>query len=242
MKRIWGKKLQVAWDETSPTGKLSLTGLSLILQRAAVEHAEQLGFGFTETSKDNISWVLFRLNLEIKRLPKWQENVVVQTWPRAIEKISAFREFVLLSESGEVLCNATSEWMIIDLTTRRPQLMNRFKSLEHLNTPTKAFDIPLPKLNSNCDFESIFSVTNRYSDLDMNGHTNARKYFDWLTDAIHELHSEKEISLLQMNYFSECNSGEEIDIQYCIEDKTTFRGLKQTNGKVAFIAQMTFKE
>lgn len=242
MKKIWEKSVQITWDETSPSGGLSLTGLSLILQRAAVEHAEHLGFGFTETSKDNVSWVLFRLNLEIKRLPKWQENVVVQTWPRAIEKMSAFREFVLLSESGEVLCNATSEWMIIDLTTRRPQKMDRFKSLEHLNNPTKSFEKQLPKLNSKCRFESIFEVTNRYSDLDMNGHTNARKYFDWLTDAIHELHSEKEISLLQMNYFSECNEGEEIDIQYCTEDNKTFRGLKLANDKVAFIAQVLFRE
>lgn len=241
MKKIWSKTQQISWDETSPNGKLSLTGLSLILQRAAVEHAEHLGFGFTETSKDNVSWVLFRLNLEIKRLPKWQENVKVQTWPRAIQKISAFREFVLLSESGEVLCNATSEWMIIDLTTRRPLKMDRFESLKHLNTPTKAFDISIPKLKNKCAFESIFSVTNRYSDLDMNGHTNARKYFDWLTDAIHELHPEKEISFLQMNYFNECYAGEEIDIQYCVEDKATFQGLKLANGKIAFIAQLIHK-
>lgn len=241
MKRIWETKLQIAWDETSPTGKLSLTGLSLLLQRAAVEHAEHLGFGFSETSKDNVSWVLFRLNLEIKRLPKWQENVRVKTWPRAIEKISAFREFVLLSESGELLCYATSEWMIIDLTTRRPQKMDRFETLKHLNTPTKALDIPLPKLKSKCEFKSLFKVTNRYSDLDMNGHTNARKYFDWLTDAIHELHPKKEIFFLQMNYFTECHAGEEIDIQYCVEDKTTFQGLKLANGKIAFIAQLVHK-
>lgn len=241
MQRIWETKLQVAWDETSPTGKLSLTGLSLLLQRAAVEHAEHLGFGFTETSKDNVSWVLFHLNLEIKRLPNWQEHVKVQTWPRAIEKMSAFREFVLLSESEEVLCNATSVWMIIDLTTRRPQKMDRFKSLEHLNTPTKAFDIPIPKLNSKCNFESIFKVTNRYSDLDMNGHTNARKYFDWLTDAIHETHPEKELKFIQINYFSECHAGDVIDLQYCKDDMRTFRGFKPANGKTAFIAQIKVK-
>jgi len=241
MEKIWNKQLQVGWDETNLNGKLSLTGLSLILQRAAVEHAEHLGFGYSEISKDNVSWVLFRLNIELFRLPEWKEKIRIQTWPREIIGLAAFRDFILLSEKGEVLCNASSEWLVIDLTTRRPQRMDRFKELAHLNTATKALTYKPSSLNTKCDFTPLFNVTTRHSDLDLNGHTNARKYFDWLDDAIYQVHKEKEISFLQMNYLNECHLGEEITIEFCEEDKKTFRGLKKENGKTAFIAQVQFK-
>jgi acyl-ACP thioesterase len=240
MQKIWNKQLQVSWDETGPDGKLSLTGLSLILQRAAVEHAEHLGFGYSEISKDNVSWVLFRLNIEIRRLPKWKENIRVTTWPKSISGLSAFREFILHSEDGEVLCTALSEWLVIDLTTRRPQRMERFNKPEYLSTEKTAFTYPLPKLNTKCGFIPLFNVTTRHSDIDLNGHTNARKYFDWLDDAVYQIHQEKELSFVQMNYFNECRLGEEIIIQQCPEDGKTFRGLKAENGKTAFIAQVDF--
>ncbi|MCF6171450.1 MAG: thioesterase [Bacteroidales bacterium] len=240
MQKIWDKALEVGWDETDMNGKLSLTGLSLILQRVAVEHAEHLGFGYSEISKDNVSWVLFRLNMQIFRSPRWKEKIRIRTWPREIIGLAAFREFILFSEKGDVLCNASSEWLIIDLTTRRPQRMDRFKEMAHLNTATKALDYhPLP-LNTKCDFSPLFSITTRHSDLDLNGHTNARKYFDWLDDAIYQVHKEKEISFLQMNYFHECQMGEEISVEICQEDQKTFRGFKQESGKTAFIAQVEF--
>jgi acyl-CoA thioesterase FadM len=98
------------WDDTSPSGTLNLTGLNIMLQRAAVDHAEKLGFGYQVMSKLNLSWVLVRMNIEILRLPKWREKVILTTWPSNLTTISAFRDYTMINEkTGELLCNASSE-------------------------------------------------------------------------------------------------------------------------------------
>ena len=78
-KLIWKETHSVAWDDTSMNNSLYWADLNRMLQQAAVNHAEHLGFGFSDISKENISWVLFRLNIEIIRLPHWKENIEVTT-------------------------------------------------------------------------------------------------------------------------------------------------------------------
>lgn len=238
----WEEIQQVSWDETSPSGQLNLTGLNIFLQRAAVEHAEHLGFGFQVMSKQNFSWVLIRINIEIKRLPNWHEKVKLVTWPREMARLSAFREFVLYSEkSDEVLCNASSEWLLIDLDSRRPQKMDNHRQFEKFTSTKEALTQSVPKVNKNQTFSDLFAIKPRYSSLDMNGHTNARKYIDWLDDALYEVHGQKKLAFLHMSYYHECKYGEELIIQVGTEDDSVIRGWMPLKEQVAFIASATFK-
>jgi len=240
-KKTWIQYNQVSWDDTSPAGTLNLTGLNILLQRAAVEHAEHLGFGFQNTSKQNFTWVLIRLSIEINRLPKWHENIKLVTWPRSMEKLTATRDYTLFSENGnEILCNASSEWLLIDLITRRPQRMEIMSEFDKYLTHKNALKNPIPKLKKNQEFARLFSTTPGYSSLDMNGHTNARKYFDWLDDALFRVHGEQTYSLISMSYFHECKYGEKISIEAGTEDNKTIRGWKHELNELAFIAQVDF--
>lgn len=231
----------INWDDTSPAGSLNLTGLNIMLQRAAVDHAEQLGFGYQVMSKMNLSWVLVRMNIEILRLPNWREEVLLSTWPSKLSTISAFRDYTLINgKTGETLCNASSEWLLIDLTTRRPQKIEEHRDLEVFVTKKNALAGAIPKIRRDHQYEDLFRVKPFYSSLDMNGHTNARKYVDWLDDAIYEVHGEKKLSFLHMAYYHECKYYEEVNIQVGKEDNTVFRGLKAKNKQVAFQAKVEF--
>lgn len=234
---------QISWDDTSPADTLNLTGLNIMLQRAAVDHAEELGFGYQVMSKKNLSWVLVRINIEIFRLPGWRENVVLTTWPRALTSISAFRDYTMINEkSREPLCNISSEWLLIDMTSRRPQKMEDHQDLEVFITEKSALTRTIPRIKRDLHFENLFHIKPLYSSLDMNGHTNARKYIDWLDDAIFKIHGEKKMSFMHMDYFHECKYNEDIIIQVGLEDETVFRGLKSNKNQVAFQAKIEFKE
>jgi len=233
----------ISWDDTSPAGTLNLTGLNIMLQRAAVEHAEQLGFGYQVMSKKNLSWVLVRMNIEILRLPNWREEVILTTWPRHLSTISAFRDYTLINkQSEELLCNASSEWLLIDLTTRRPQKMEEHRDLEVFVMEKNALSHKTPKIQRDLNYEDLFKIKSLYSSLDMNGHTNARKYIDWLDDAIYEVHGERKFSFLHMAYFHECKYNEEVIIQVGMRDNSVFQGLKSKNNQVAFRAKVEFKK
>ena len=241
MDKIWKEKIKVNWEETALNGRLSLNALNLFLVRSAVNHSEHLDFGYSTISKENISWVLFRMNIQINRLPLLNEEITIVTWPRSISGISASRDFEMTSDdTGETLCKASSDWLIIDLDSRKPQRMDRFTDKDYLHNNKKALSEKPPKTKNRCDFKELFTVKTHYSDLDMNGHVIAHKYFSWLQDAVYKQYGDKEPSFIQMNYFNECDMNEEISIKYCPEDKQSFMGLKLKNGKPAFTAAVVF--
>ncbi|NOX87044.1 MAG: hypothetical protein GXO86_13975 [Chlorobi bacterium] len=238
-KKIWTVHHKINWDDTNMSGTLNLTGLNVLLQRAAVEHAEYLGFGYHHMIRQNLSWVLFRINIQISRMPGWQEKVRLVTWPRELANLTAFREFILYSDkSDEILCRASSEWLLINLDTRRPQKMDDYRQFEKYTTPEKAIIRDIPKVNRKQDFTDLFSIVTRYSGLDLNGHANARKYIDWLDDAIYEVHGEKTLVLMHMTYFHECIYGEELIVQKGGTDPTVFRGWKPAKNEMAFLAKV----
>lgn len=241
-KKIWESRQMISWDDTSPAGTLNLTGLNILLQRAAVDHAEHLGFGYQVMSRQNLSWVLIRANIEINRMPKWRERIRLVTWPREMARLSAFREYSMFAEeSGEVLCNASSEWLLIDLDTRRPQKMDGHRKYEQYATKREALTRKMPRVTKSCNYRDLFTIKPRYSTLDMNGHANARKYIDWLDDAIYEIHGQKELGFMHMSYFHECTYGEELVIQYCLDDDTVIRGWKAEREQIAFLAKVEIK-
>ncbi len=241
-KRLWQENNEVSWEDTTIDSHLSISALDRMLLQAAINHAEHLGFGFTDTSKENLSWVLFRMNLQINRLPLWKEKYSVITWPSRVKAITAFREFEVLGEQGEVLCNASSEWSVINLKTRRPQRMSSLTNLYGHLTEKISLDRPFPKLNPKLKFEDLFSVKVRYTDMDMNGHVNAGKYFVWLSDAIYEIFGTNDIAFISFNYFHECLLGDTISIEMSKEDPGLIRGFKSNEGKMAFWAKVEMRK
>ena len=81
--------------------------------------------------------------------------------------------------------------------------MDRFENANYLNPDKKALLHKPPKFNIKCQYEELYSTKTHFSDLDMNGHIIASKYFTWLDDAINKLHEQKKIDFLQMNYYNE---------------------------------------
>ena len=107
--------------ECGPDGYATMVAVCNWLQEAASINAEELSFSKTnfEAAGENISWVLTRLRVKMRRFPRWGEKVSILTFPRGGRRIVAYRDFVLSGEGGEELGFATSEWMLIDLATRK---------------------------------------------------------------------------------------------------------------------------
>ena len=238
IKKIWTELHTVSWEETTVDNHLSITSLNRVMLQAAVDHAEHLGFGFTNTSKEDLSWVLFRINIQINRLPAWKEKYQLFTWPSRVGALTAFREFEIKDERGRLLVVATSEWSVINLKTRRPRRMSTLEHLYDHLTPRIPLSKPFFKLDPKIEFEELFSVKIRYSDLDMNGHANAGKYFDWLSDAVFEQYGHNRMAFISFNYFQECLLGDVVSIQRSTDDSGYIRGFKTQTGKTAFWAKV----
>ena len=119
--------------------------------------------------------------------------------------------------------------------------MDNHKHFEQYATKKEALTKKLPRITKSCDYEDLFTIKPRYSTLDMNGHTNARKYIDWLDDAIYEIHGPKDLAYMHMSYFHECTFGEELIIQFCKDDNSVVRGWKSKKNQIAFLGKVEFK-
>ena len=240
MNVFWEREIKVTWDNTDKSGNLSLPGMGQLLINTAEEHAEALGFGYRQLKHQNMNWVLVTMNFEINRFPVWDEKIKLITWPSGVKSILGLREFIIKDEQNNNLVKASSEWMIIDLERRRPKRLSQFEGiLQYANTEKVLEKEPL-KANAEGLFTDLFKIKIRHSSLDFNGHATAKKYFDWINDAMYQAHGDKEIERFQVKFFNESYLDETIILQ--IDDKqTSFRGIKE-NGKIAFMAAVDFKD
>jgi len=240
METTWKQSLSIHWANTDISGKLSLPGLGQLLINTATQHAENLGFGYEELKNQNLNWILFRMNIKLNRRPQWNEPVTLTTWPSGIRGLAGLREFVMLNEKGDELCTATSEWLIIDLESRRPKRLNQFEDILKFEEQEKAFNATPPVANAKGNFSDLFTVTIRHSDMDLNGHATARRYFDWMDDALYQIHKEKEIDIIQITFLNETYLNESVTLQID-ETNTTVRGIRKSDGKTAFMAAVQYK-
>ena len=139
-----------------------------------------------ESAGENISWVLTHLKVKMLRFPKWGETVSILTFPRGGRRIVAWRDFVLTGADGEELGHASSEWMIIDLASRKVVAIPEgvFAAANTVRKPVFG-DEPFPKLRWECSVASADALVfrARRGDIDLNGHVNNVHYVEWLLES-----------------------------------------------------------
>ena len=209
-------KHKVKSFECGPDSKLRITNLLLLLQEAAYVSAENLGFGYHNLQQKNMTWVLSSLKIQCLGFPKWTDQIFISTWPSGHNRLLGFREFLLKDEAGQILINATSEWLAIDLKSRKPVNINDFE-IELPDSGIKALDEKLNRLNPKRfgDGQEIFEVIVPYSAIDENSHVNNAEYVKWSLDGLRRANIETgNISTLQVSFISELFEGEKCKIYY----------------------------
>ena len=167
-----------------------------------------------EASGETISRVLTRLQVRMSRYPKWGEAVSILTFPRGGRKIVAYRDFVLSDSEGREIGHATSEWMLIDLASRKVVAIpdSVFAAANTVREPVFG-DEPFLKLRWDCRVASCDALVfrARRGDIDLNGHVNNVHYVEWLmegrpdaADTCHEL---------DIVFKSETLAGEEVRVE-----------------------------
>ena len=202
--------------ECGPDGVATMASVCNWLQEAASLNAESLAFSKSDfdAAGENISWVLTRLKVRIARFPKWEEKVSILTFPRGGRRIVAYRDFVLTGADGVELGRATSEWMLIDLASRKIVAIpdGVFAAANTVREPVFG-DEPFAKLRWDCKAESpdALAFRARRGDIDLNGHVNNVHYVEWLMEGRPEAAGPcHEIDIV---FKSETLAGEEVRVE-----------------------------
>jgi len=210
---VYSREFHIYGYDVDHNSNVTVYKLLSMMHEAAWSHVNYLKKGWKELHAEGLYWALAKLHLKIYNLPKWNDKIRVETWAKERESIMFLRDYEVFSETGELLCCAISEWMLVDFH------LNKIVRLERLNTHLDypkarcAFDGRVPRL-PRLDFpESPDFHAAVLSDLDMNQHVNNASYVRWVMNRFsYDFYNQHQIKEVVINYSNQLKAGE----KYCM--------------------------
>jgi acyl-ACP thioesterase len=172
----------VRFGDIDRSDRLTLSAVFNYFQDAALMHAEALGVGREPMSHTGQIWILSRMSVLMERRPRYEEKIMVRSWPRGSEKLFAVRDYDVLDETGKAIVRGRSGWLIADIEKHRPLRPQAVVEKLPKNEGLDALPDGLIPLEKRSDLLLAGERIPRYSDIDYNGHVNNTRYIQWIQD------------------------------------------------------------
>jgi len=196
-----------------------VTSIFNFLGDIAMEHEEVVCEATNYLYDRNMTWVLYKWDVNIRTYPTYREKVTIRTKANFIKRFYAHRTYEMIGESGRVIATGESIWFIIDMESRRPsRIPQELYELYGIDIKNKDA-IENNKIASpvTAEYEKEFSV--RYSDIDSNNHVNNVKYIGWAIESTPEdIVDNYAVNDVKVIYEKEIAYGEKLKVLTHIED------------------------
>lgn len=192
--------------------RLRSSELFRMLQEAAIRHTEQLGMGREKTLDKGILWVLLMQRAEIVRMPEYDEEIVLKSWPGKTMHLLFPRYYSVETSAGEPLLKASALWSLLDAKTRKVVFPEKYGvEIEGIVTGGE-ISMPSSVRKAECGREQDFTVP--YSFVDLNGHMNNTRYFDLAEDCIGAAAEGAKLMSIAAEYQNEARLGETLHLRW----------------------------
>ncbi len=158
--------------EIDLTKRIKPTSLLQLMQEASMQNAMNLKVSIWELEKKQISWVLLKKDIHINRWPILGESIRVMSYPAGLDRIFAFRDYIVYDMEDKLIASASSTWTLMNLTTRKLERIPESLTLRIPKNPEDTLPRPFSKLKQTDQYEHSYEYIVRYFDLDWNGHVN----------------------------------------------------------------------
>jgi len=175
------------YPDADAAGYPRVTALLNLLQVAAGNHTQSLGFDYREHRDSGVFWVLSRLVVKFDSWPKWPCDLTVDTWAGRTRALFCLRDFRFGDAEGWS-GRATSAWVILkDRKPQRPEPWVKIYAQVRPEEPVVevpaalALFVPHPDVVAKAEPMARHSrdVRADWEDIDMNGHVNNVNAVGW---------------------------------------------------------------
>ena len=176
-------KMKIPFDMADMNGHIKLPDVVLLsLQVSGMQSIELRVSDKAILENYNLVWIITDYEIEVTRLPRFAEEITIETEALSYNRLFCYRRFTIYDEAGQELIHMMATFVLMDRDSRKvhavePEIVAPYQS---------DFDKKLirgPKYES---LEEPFSKDYhvRFYDLDMNGHVNNSKYLDWIFEVM----------------------------------------------------------
>ena len=176
-------KMKIPFDMADMNGHIKLPDVILLSLQVSGMQSIELGVSDKAILEDyNLVWIITEYDIEVVRLPRFAEEITIETEALSYNRLFCYRRFTIYDEAGQELIHMMATFVLMDRDSRKvhavePEIVAPYQS---------DFDKKLirgPKYES---LEEPFSKDYhvRFYDLDMNGHVNNSKYLDWIFEVM----------------------------------------------------------
>lgn len=197
------EKLVLEIEHVDLNRRWTLASILTAMQTVADIHANGLHAGRDHVLGKGAYWVIARLRVDMRRYPRYLDEVSLTTWPGAPERLTFPRYFHFRDSDGQLLGTATSMYMLLSADSHDivpPAKIDVYDGIDiHPET------CPAPgRINPAGDAGRTLVRTPVYSDIDLNRHMNNTRYAQWVCDMFPtDRFAQSGIGSFQLNYVSD---------------------------------------
>ena len=176
-------KMKIPFDMADMNGHIKLPDVILLSLQVSGMQSIELGVSDKTILEDyNLVWIITEYDIEVVRLPRFAEEITIETEALSYNRLFCYRRFTIYDETGQELIHMLATFVLMDRDSRKvhavePEIVAPYQS---------DFD---KKLIRGPKYESLDEPISkdyhvRFYDLDMNGHVNNSKYLDWIFEVM----------------------------------------------------------
>ena len=176
-------KMKIPFDMADMNGHIKLPDVVLLSLQVSGMQSIELGVGDkTILENYNLVWIIAGYDIEVIRLPRFGEEITIETEALSYNRLFCYRRFTIYDEAGQELIHMMTTFVLMDRDSRKvhavePEIVGPYQSefsKKLLRGPKyQSLENPISK-----DYHV------RFYDLDMNGHVNNSKYLDWIFEVM----------------------------------------------------------
>lgn len=229
--------------ECDASGRLSVPALMNWMQESANRNATDYGISMADLEQQGFGWMLMRFQLRMHHYPRYGQTIRLITYPTDVDKYFIHRDFRVEDETGTLLADATSVWLVFDMEKRAMvPLPNFIKILEPPTDTNPRPKLPLKPLFAAAPFEPTHEkeVEVGWLNIDQNQHVNNVAYVQWLIEATDkEILQTGDLAEIDLVYRTESRWGDQLQVQSIPESGNTFihRIVHSESGKDVLLAR-----
>lgn len=177
---VYTQAFRIRSSDVDLSRTLRLSTLFTWIQEAAIAHTIELGVPRQKTLDKGLLWVVTQYRARFTRLPQYDEEVRLLSWPGETMHLFFPRYFRLEEQAGELLAEVSSLWSLIEASSRQIVFPEEYDIAIPETVTGK--EVPLPGRIRKEETAAKIPFPVPFSYVDLNGHMNNTRYFDLAAD------------------------------------------------------------